>query len=420
MSSISGFYKMSIEERRELLKKLGYLTDEDIQSLSSGGLEISVADKMIENVIGIISYPLGIATNFLINGKDVLVPMSLEEPSVVAAASKAAKIARSGGGFTAEADEPIMIGTIQFVEIKDINEAVHKVMEQRENIKRMANEMLPEIIKKAGGFEGFDLKVLYTDVGEMLELYFYVHVLDAMGANTIDTVAEGLAPYIADLVKGRYLLRILSNYALKRIARARAKFPIEELGKDGDRVAMDLIYAYNLAKADVFRAVTHNKGIMNGIIAIANAINNDTRAIEAGAHSYASRTGKYQPLTDYRIEGNYVVGQIELPLQVATVGGSVGLNKVNKIALKLMGNPTSKKLAEIMASVGLAQNFAALLALVTEGIQKGHMKLHARSLALSAGARLEEVDTVVNRMIELNSINFDTAKKVIEEIRNKG
>jgi len=420
MSSISGFYKMSIEERRELLKKLGYLTDEDIQSLSSGGLEISVADKMIENVIGIISYPLGIATNFLINGKDVLVPMSLEEPSVVAAASKAAKIARSGGGFIAEADEPIMIGTIQFVDIKDINEAVHKVMEQRENIKRMANEMLPEIIKKAGGFEGFDLKVLYTDVGEMLELYFYVHVLDAMGANTIDTVAEGLAPYIADLVKGRYLLRILSNYALKRIARARAKFPIEELGKDGDRVAMDLIYAYNLAKADVFRAVTHNKGIMNGIIAVANAINNDTRAIEAGAHSYASRTGKYQPLTDYRIEGNYVVGQIELPLQVATVGGSVGLNKVNKIALKLMGNPTSKELAEIMASVGLAQNFAALLALVTEGIQKGHMKLHARSLALSAGARLEEVDTVVNRMIELNSINFDTAKKVIEEIRNKG
>jgi len=420
MSSISGFYKMSIEERRELLKKLGYLTDEDIQSLNSGGLEISVAEKMIENVIGIISYPLGIATNFLINGKDVLVPMSLEEPSVVAAASKAAKIARSGGGFTAEADEPIMIGTIQFVDIKDINEAVHKVMEQRENIKRMANEMLPEIIKKAGGFEGFDLKVLYTDVGEMLELYFYVHVLDAMGANTIDTVAEGLAPYIADLVKGRYLLRILSNYALKRIARARARFPIEELGKDGDRVAMDLIYAYNLAKTDVFRAVTHNKGIMNGIIAVANAINNDTRAIEAGAHSYASRTGKYQPLTDYRIEGNYVVGQIELPLQVATVGGSVGLNKVNKIALKLMGNPTSKELAEIMASVGLAQNFAAMLALVTEGIQKGHMKLHARSLALSAGARLEEVDTVANRMIELNSINFDTAKKVIEEIRNKG
>ncbi|MFP3213674.1 MAG: hydroxymethylglutaryl-CoA reductase, degradative [Nitrososphaeria archaeon] len=420
MSSISGFYKMSIEERRELLKKLGYLTDEDIQSLSSGGLEISVADKMIENVIGIISYPLGIATNFLINGKDVLVPMSLEEPSVVAAASKAAKIARSGGGFTAEADEPIMIGTIQFVDIKDINEAVYRVMEQRENIKRMANEMLPEIIKKAGGFEGFDLKVLYTDVGEMLELYFYVHVLDAMGANTIDTVAEGLAPYIADLVKGRYLLRILSNYALKRIARARARFPIEELGKDGDRVAMDLIYAYNLAKTDVFRAVTHNKGIMNGIIAVANAINNDTRAIEAGAHSYASRTGKYQPLTDYRIEGNYVVGQIELPLQVATVGGSVGLNKVNKIALKLMGNPNSKELAEIMASVGLAQNFAAMLALVTEGIQKGHMKLHARSLALSAGARSEEVDTVANRMIELNSINFDTAKKVIEEIRNKG
>lgn len=417
MSSISGFYKMSVEERRQLLKKLGYLTDEDVQSLSSGGLDISVADRMIENVIGIISYPIGVATNFLVNGRDVLVPMSLEEPSVVAAASKAAKIARAGGGFTAEADEPVMIGTIQLVELKDPNEAVHRIMEQRENIKRMADEMLPEIIRKAGGFEGFDVKVLYTDVGEMLEFYFYVHVLDAMGANTIDTVAEGLAPYLADLVKGRYLLRILSNYATRRMARAKARFPIDELGEDGYRVAVDLIYAYNLAKADVYRAVTHNKGIMNGIIAVANAINNDTRAIEAGAHSYASRSGKYQPLTDYRIDGNYVVGQIELPLQVATVGGSVGLNRVNKIALKLMGNPSSKELSEIMASVGLAQNFAAMLALVTEGIQKGHMKLHARSLALSAGARIDEVDSVANRMIEMNSITFDTAKKIIEEIR---
>ncbi|MDP8023954.1 MAG: hydroxymethylglutaryl-CoA reductase, degradative [Nitrososphaeria archaeon] len=417
MSTISGFYKMSVEERRQFLKKLGYLSDEDIQSLSTGGLDISLADRMIENVIGLISYPLGVATNFLVNDRDVLVPMSLEEPSVIAAASKAAKIARSGGGFRAEADEPVMIGTIQFVEVKDANEAVHRIMDQRENIKRMANEMLPEIIKKAGGFEGFDVRVLYTEVGEMLELYFYVHVLDAMGANTIDTVAEGLAPYIADIIKGRYLLRILSNYAVRRIARASARFPIEELGEDGDRVAMDLVYAYNLAKADVYRAVTHNKGIMNGIIAVANAINNDTRAIEAGAHSYASRSGKYQPLTDYRIDGKYVVGQIELPLQVATVGGSVGLNRVNKIALKLMGNPSSKELSEIMASVGLAQNFAAMLALVTEGIQKGHMKLHARSLALSAGARLEEVDAVANRMIELNSITFDTAKKIIEELR---
>ena len=419
MSSLSGFYKLSVEERRELLKKLGYISESDIRELETGGLDISVADKMIENVIGIISYPIGVATNFLINGKDVLVPMSLEEPSVVAAASKAAKIARAGGGFKAEADEPVMIGTIQFVEVKNPEEAVYKIQKERENIKRMANEMLPEIIRKAGGFEGFDVKVLYTDVGEMVEFYFYVHVLDAMGANTIDTVAEGLAPYLADLIGGRYLLRILSNYAVRRIARAEARFPIKELGENGDRVAMDLIYAYNLAKADVYRAVTHNKGIMNGIIAVANALNNDTRAIEAGAHAYAARSGKYQPLTEYKIEGDYVLGKIELPLQVATVGGSVGLNKVNKIALKLLGNPTSKELAEIMASVGLAQNFAAMLALVTEGIQKGHMKLHARSLALSAGAKIDEVDEVVKRMVEANKISFDEAKRILEELRKE-
>ncbi|MGC8568602.1 MAG: hydroxymethylglutaryl-CoA reductase, degradative [Nitrososphaeria archaeon] len=419
MSSISGFYKLSVEERRKLLKQLGYLTDEDIKELERGGLDISVADKMIENVIGVISYPIGVATNFLINGKEVLVPMVIEEPSVVAAASKAAKIARAGGGFTATADEPVMIGTIQLVEVSNPSEAVYRINRERENIKRMANELLPEIIRKAGGFEGFDLRVLYTDAGPMVEFYFYVHVLDAMGANTVDTVAEGLAPYLADLARGRYLLRILSNYAIRRIARATARFPIEELGEDGDRVVQDLIYAYNLAKADIFRAVTHNKGILNGIIAVANAINNDTRAIEAGAHSYACRSGRYQPLTDYRIDGKYVVGSIELPLQVATVGGSVGLNRVNRIALRLMGNPSSKELAAIMASVGLAQNFAAMYALVTEGIQRGHMKLHARSLALSVGATVEEVDEVVNRMLESRSISYDSAKKILEDLRRQ-
>ncbi len=419
MSSISGLYRLSVEERRKLLKQLGYLTDEDIKELERGGLDISVADKMIENVIGVISYPIGVATNFLINGKEVLVPMVIEEPSVVAAASKAAKIARAGGGFTATADEPVMIGTIQLVEVSNPSEAVYRINRERENIKRMANELLPEIIRKAGGFEGFDLKVLYTDAGPMVEFYFYVHVLDAMGANTVDTVAEGLAPYLADLAKGRYLLRILSNYAIRRIAKATARFPIEELGEDGDRVAQDLIYAYNLAKADVFRAVTHNKGILNGIIAVANAINNDTRAIEAGAHSYACRSGRDQPLTDYRIDGKYVVGSIELPLQVATVGGSVGLNRVNKIALRLMGNPSSRELAAIMASVGLAQNFAAMYALVTEGIQRGHMKLHARSLALSVGATVEEVDEVVNRMLESRNISYDSAKKILEDLRRQ-
>ncbi|MEM3632458.1 MAG: hydroxymethylglutaryl-CoA reductase, degradative, partial [Conexivisphaerales archaeon] len=372
---------------------------------------------MIENVIGIISYPVGVATNFLVNGKDVLVPMSLEEPSVVAAASKAAKIARVGGGFLAEADKPVMIGTVQLIDVNDVYGGIRNIMESRKEILKMANEMLPEIIRNAGGVFDFEVKPLYTESGNMLVFYFYVHVLDAMGANTVDTVAEGIAPFLAEKSGGRHLLRILSNYALKRIARASAKFPISELGENGEEAAQGLIHAYNLAKADVFRAVTHNKGIMNGIIAVANTINNDTRAIEAGAHAYAARSGRYMPLTDYKLEGDYVIGKIELPLQVASFGGSVGLNAVNKIALNMMKNPSSKELAEIMASVGLAQNFAAMYALVTEGIQSGHMKLHAKSLAISAGAKVSEVDEVANRMIREKSVNFDSAKKILEKLR---
>ncbi len=417
MSNISGLHRMSVKQRREAISNVTGISD--WSPLDSGGLTMDVADRMIENVIGVISYPVGIATNFLVNGKDVLVPMSLEEPSVVAAASKAAKIARAGGGFQAEADEPVMIGTVQLIDVKDVYEGIKNIMESRREILKMANEMLPEIIRKAGGVYDFEIKPLYTDSGNMLVFYFYVHVLDAMGANTVDTVAEGIAPYLAERSGGKYLLRILSNYAVKRIARASARFPISELGEDAEEAAQGLIHAYNLARADVFRATTHNKGIMNGIIAVANTINNDTRAIEAGAHAYASRTGRYMPLTDYRLEGDYVVGRIELPLQVASFGGSVGINPVNKVALKIMKNPSSKELAEIMASVGLAQNFAAMYALVTEGIQSGHMKLHARSLAISAGANISEVDEVASRMIKDKSVNFDSAKKILEELRSR-
>ncbi|MEM0123557.1 MAG: hydroxymethylglutaryl-CoA reductase, degradative [Conexivisphaerales archaeon] len=415
MSNISGLHRLSVKQRREIIATRSNGADWD--ALDNGGLTMDVADRMIENVIGIISYPVGVATNFLVNGKDVLVPMSLEEPSVVAAASKAAKIARVGGGFLAEADKPVMIGTVQLIDVNDVYGGIRNIMESRKEILKMANEMLPEIIRNAGGVFDFEVKPLYTESGNMLVFYFYVHVLDAMGANTVDTVAEGIAPFLAEKSGGRHLLRILSNYALKRIARASAKFPISELGENGEEAAQGLIHAYNLAKADVFRAVTHNKGIMNGIIAVANTINNDTRAIEAGAHAYAARSGRYMPLTDYKLEGDYVIGKIELPLQVASFGGSVGLNAVNKIALNMMKNPSSKELAEIMASVGLAQNFAAMYALVTEGIQSGHMKLHAKSLAISAGAKVSEVDEVANRMIREKSVNFDSAKKILEKLR---
>ncbi len=414
MSNISGMHRLNVKQRREAVAAR-VKPDADWNSLDTGGLTTDVADRMIENVIGIISYPVGVATNFLVNGKDVLVPMSLEEPSVVAAASKAAKIARAGGGFQAKADEPVMIGTVQLVDVKDVYRGITAIMESRNEILKMSNEMLPEIIKRAGGVYDFEVKPLYTESGNMLVFYFYVHVLDAMGANTVDTVAEGIAPFLAEKSGGKYLLRILSNYALKRIARATARFPVSELG--GEEAAQGIIHAYNLARADVFRAVTHNKGIMNGIIAVANTINNDTRAIEAGAHAYAARSGRYMPLTDYRFEGNYVVGRIELPLQVATFGGSVGINAVNKVALNIMNNPGSRELAEIMASVGLAQNFAAMYALVTEGIQSGHMKLHAKSLAISAGANVSEVDEVAGRMVKEKTVNFDAARKILEELR---
>lgn len=417
-SRIPGFYKLSIDERLQKIKEFAGLTDEEIEIIKHGKLPLEVADHMIENVIGLWPLPLGIATNFLINGKDYLVPMSIEEPSVVAAASNAAKMARESGGFQAEATDSIMISQIQVVKVPDIEEARKAILAEKEKLLEHANEMDPLLVKLGGGARDLEVRVVETDVEPMLVVHLYVDTLDAMGANTVNTMAEGLAPTIERLTGGKVYLRILSNLADRRLARAKAKFAKSVIG--GEEVVEGIMWAYRFAKYDPYRAATHNKGVMNGIIAVARATGQDTRAIEAGAHSYAARTGRYTSLTEYWVDENGDLwGSIELPLAVGTVGGVVRVHPIAKLALKILGVQKARELAMVMASVGLAQNFAALRALATEGIQAGHMKLHARNIAMAVGATPEEVDRIVEKMIRERKISLDRAKEILEEIRGE-
>ncbi len=416
-SRIPGFYKLTIDERLQKVKEFAGLTDEELEVIKHGKLPLEVADHMIENVIGLWPLPFAVATNFLINGKDYLVPMAIEEPSVVAAASNAAKMARESGGFEAEATESIMISQIQVVKVPDLEEARRTIMAEKEKLLELANEMDPLLVKLGGGARDLEVRTIDTDVGPMLVVHLYVDTLDAMGANTVNTMAEGLAPTIERLTGGKVYLRILSNLADRRLARAKAKFAKSAIG--GEEVVEGIMWAYRFAKYDPYRAATHNKGIMNGIIAVARATGQDTRAIEAGAHSYAARSGKYTSLTEYWVDENGDLwGSIELPLAVGTVGGVVRVHPIAKLALKILGVQKARELAQIMAAVGLAQNFAALRALATEGIQAGHMKLHARNIALAAGATPDEVDRVVEKMIRERRISLERAKEILEEIRS--
>ncbi len=415
-SRIPGFYKLSIDERLQKVKEFAGLTDEEVEVIKYGKLPLEVADHMIENVIGLWPLPFAVATNFLINGKDYLVPMAIEEPSVVAAASNAAKMARESGGFEAEATDSIMISQIQVVKVPDLEEAKRTIMAEKEKLLELANEMDPLLVKLGGGARDLEVRTIDTDAGPMLVVHLYVDTLDAMGANTVNTMAEGLAPTIERLTGGKVYLRILSNLADRRLARARAKFAKAAIG--GEEVVEGIMWAYRFAKYDPYRAATHNKGIMNGIIAVARATGQDTRALEAGAHSYAARGGRYTSLTEYWVDDNGDLwGSIELPLAVGTVGGVVRVHPIAKLALKILGVQKARELAQVMAAVGLAQNFAALRALATEGIQAGHMKLHARNIALAAGATPEEVDRVVEKMIRERRISLDRAKEILEEIR---
>ena len=416
-SRISGFYNLSIEERLKIVKKFAELSEEETVFLKEGHLPLELANRMIENVVGEMELPIGIATNFKINGKDYLIPMAIEEPSVVAAASHAAKLARAGGGFFTNSTEPIMIAQIQLTGVKNPHFAKMQILEQKEELIRIANEQDPVLVKVGGGCRDIKVRVLDSNMGPMVIVHLHVDVRDAMGANAVNTMAEALAPYIEELTGGKVYLRILSNLAIYRLARARAIWKKDVIGQD---TVKGILWAYEFARVDPFRAATHNKGIMNGIDAVLIATANDWRAVEAGAHAFASMDGWYTSLTHYEedSEGN-LVGTIELPLAVGVIGGATSTHPKAKIARKILGVKTAREFAEVLAAVGLAQNFAALRALATEGIQKGHMSLHARNIAVMAGAKGEEIDKVADLMVKEGKVRLDRAKEILEEIRKE-
>jgi hydroxymethylglutaryl-CoA reductase len=406
-SRLPGFHKLP---RKERVHSIG-LDGDDARSLEEG-LSLEQAEGMIENVIGVLKLPLGIATNFLINGRDYLIPMAIEEPSVVAAASNAAKIARVGGGFMSESTRQVMLGQIQLLDV-DMEKAEGIVLKDKTAILELANLQDSVLVKHGGG--AFDVRTrrLETRRGGMLVVYLMVDVRDAMGANAVNTMCEAVSGRIERETGGRSCLRIVSNYATERIAKSKATFDKNALG--GCDVVEGILDAHELAVSDIYRTVTHNKGVMNGIDAVALATGNDFRAIEAGAHAYAARSGEYRPLTDYHKDGDgNLVGTIETPMAVGIVGGSVKTNPAAKTSLKILGVKTAGELAGVMAAVGLAQNLAALRALATEGIQKGHMRLHARNIAVTAGASESMVDAVAGEMIKRGCISVSEAKSIME------
>ena len=418
-SRIPGFYKLSVKERMEIVKEFAGLTDEEASLLqSTGSLSLELADRMIENVVGAIPIPLGIAVNFLINGKDYLIPMAIEETSVVAAASYGAKMTRSKGGIFTDSTEPVMIGQIQVVKVKDPYRARMAILESKDEILEKANEQDPMLVSVGGGAKDVRAKVIHTIRGAMVIAELLVDCRDAMGANAVNTMAEAVAPMIEKITGGKVLLRIISNLATERLARAWTVVDKEEVG--GEEVVDGIVDAYAFAAADPYRAATHNKGILNGIIAVALATCNDHRAIEAGAHAYAARSGHYSPLSVWeKNEDGDLVGSIELPLAVGIIGGATKVHPVAKVALKILGVKTAKELSEVMAAVGLAQNLAALRALAHEGIQRGHMSLHARNIAIMAGATGDLIDLIAERMVEERKIRMDRAKELLEEYRKK-
>ncbi len=370
------FYEMSRQERLDYLREVTGVTD--IESMLQP-IPFESANRMVENAIGSITMPMGIATNFVINGKELLIPMAIEEPSVIAAASKAAKIAKATGGFSAQADESLMIGQVQVVGISGLNAAAGKIRKNKKRILAAANEKSKSVVAK-------DLQVRSlrdsspNKMGNMLVVELVVNTMDAMGANVINTMCEAIAPIVAELTGGEVVLKILSNYATKRLVKCKAIFSKNEIG--GPNVVRRILYAYALAYSDIYRAVTHNKGVMNGIDAVALATGQDFRAIEAAAHAYAARDGQYRSLTRWRkTRQGDLEGQIEIPLAVGIVGGITATHPAAKLALQIVGVTSAKDLAMAMACAGLAQNFAAIRALSDEGIQQGHMRLHARKFS---------------------------------------
>jgi hydroxymethylglutaryl-CoA reductase len=416
-SNISGFYKLSIEERLKILSDLVNLTQDELLLLQNlGYFKPTQIDTLIENVVGSFQLPLGIAFNFKINDKDYLIPMVIEEPSVVAAASNAAKMTRKHGGFHSEKVDSIMISQIQITHLVNIKKIIKLLTEHKEAILALANKQDPLLNKLGGGAIDLEIREISTRKGKMIIVHLLVNVLDAMGANVVNTMAEAVTPYLEELSGGKVYLRIVSNLATHRIAKCKATFDKELLG--GADVVEGILNAYEFALADPYRATTHNKGIMNGISALTLATGNDTRAIEAGAHAYASLKGKYEPLTKFEkdAEGN-LIGEIELPLALGIIGGMTKVHPMAKLTLKLLNVKSSGELSQVAAALGLAQNVAALRALASEGIQKGHMALHSRNIAKIAGVPDDLIEKVANKLIQDKKIRVDYAKEILQKIK---
>ncbi|HWS24513.1 MAG TPA: hydroxymethylglutaryl-CoA reductase, degradative [Anaerolineales bacterium] len=425
-SQISGFYKLSESDRLNLLAQASGLDKTELSAWVDGGLNHENADHMIENVVGLHSLPVGIGLNFLINGKDILIPMVVEEPSIVAGASFMAKLIRQGGGFTAISSPPEMIGQIQVINLKDLESAKKAVLKNKDYLLEIADQVDPVLKKLGGGARGLDVRVFNdTPIGGFLVIHLIYDVRDAMGANAINTACEKLSPYIEQITGGTVRLKILSNLADRRITKVNCRIPLETLAFDefsGTQVRDGIIAAYSFAEVDPYRAATHNKGIMNGVDAVVIATGNDWRAIEAGAHAYAVKDGKYTSLSRWSVaENGDLLGELEMPMAVGIVGGATKVHSSARAALKLMGVKNAQELAQAIVCVGLAQNLAAIRALATEGIQKGHMGLHARQVAIAAGAAGELVEMVAAKMIADKVIRVDHAENILRSVEeNKG
>lgn len=422
-SQLPGFYKVTVAERRKLVAEAtGASAAEIAAAVDGGGLDAETADKFVENVIGTYGLPFGVTLNVRVNGHDRVVPMVVEEPSVVAAASNAAKMVRSGGGFVAEMDAPIMISQIQLVGVKDADAARKAILGAKDEILTAADKAVPGLVARGGGARGLEVRTLGEPVDEMIVVHILVDCRDAMGANLINSVAERVADRLAALADGKVGLRILSNLCDTRCVRVTCRVPAAVLATetmDGDAVIDGIVNASRFAELDPYRAATHNKGIMNGIDAVVIATGNDWRAVEAGAHAFAARSGRYSPLSIWRRDGDTLVGRIELPLALGTVGGTLRVHPSARLALQILGITESSELAAVAASVGLASNLAAVRALATDGIQRGHMALHARSVALAAGARGGEVERVATIIVEARDITVENAKRALVVLRGE-
>jgi hydroxymethylglutaryl-CoA reductase len=417
-SRLPGFYKVTVQERRALASEAtGALVADIAESLEGGGLDAETADKFVENVLGTYALPYGVALNVRVNGKDYLVPMVVEEPSVVAAASSAAKLVRAGGGFFAEVDPPLMTSQVQITGVLDSVAARKAIVENEGELLALADRAAPGLVSRGGGARSLEVRTLGTPADQMIVVHVYVDCRDAMGANLVNGIAEAMANRLAELAHGNVGLRILTNLCDRRCVRVKCRVPASALATEelsGEQVIDGIVNASRFAELDPYRAATHNKGIMNGIDAVVIATGNDWRAVEAGAHAFAARSGTYSPLSIWRREDTTLVGRVELPMALGTVGGTLRVHPAARLSLRMLGIESAGDLAQIAAAVGLANNLSAVRALATDGIQRGHMALHARSVAVAAGAVGFMVERVAQMIVEARDITVDAAKRALE------